>query len=397
MVPQCNRRIKTRLAPELEADQKEYFRIVEDMLENGGSLIPDPNWLIGDDTSKPADTYDKDKALDVARSEEAYQARFSRMKALMFAWVGTLRPTQGKISKYRRFLEDNDPLGLWRANIEESPDAIPLLQADLGSIMDLNLLYAFAFSRERKVTRLLEVGGGYGRLAEAAFNIFGRSLKYVMVDAVPASLYYSSRYLTHTCPDARIGSFYDRERNNFDLSDYDIAIVPSWHFQRLNTSHYDICVNIESMQEMNQVHVDYYLNLFESVADDGATVYLSNARDYYFRGSFNYPKNWQKLFCTNTPRSWSRIHPTEIFRKTSHDCSRQNKAVDSAYHYGLGAESDPEEFIARTGWRRMIIPLSKGIAKTARLAARTLVASLLALAAGGWHRAQRNLTRVRER
>jgi hypothetical protein len=364
MVPKANKRIKKRLVPELKADYKDYLRLVEDMVHNGGPLISDPNWLRADDRSEAPDTYDKKKALEFALSQEAFQEKFSKMKALMKAWIGgTERPSRGAISKYRRFLERSDPLGLWQPNVEKSEDDIPLLQADLGTIMDLNLLYAFAASNERRVTRVLEVGGGYGRLAEAAFNIFGRSLKYVLVDAVPASLYYSRKYLSHVCPDARIKSFYDEGGEDFDLENLDIAIIPSWHFERLNRSCYDICVNIESMQEMNQEHVDYYLGLFQSVAADGATIYLSNARDYYFRGVFKIPKNWQRLFSGNTPRSWTPDHPTEIFRKTSDDYSIQNSAIDSAYNYGLWLQKDPEDFISRNGYKAMISPMLEETAR----------------------------------
>jgi SAM-dependent methyltransferase len=368
VIPQENKRIKRRSVPELEADHKEYLRIVEDMVHNAGPLIPDPNWLIADDYSRAPDVYDKRKALDFALSEEGYREKFSHMKALMKAWIGETagRPSQAVISKYRRFSAHSDPLGLWQPNVEESEDGIPLLQADLGSIMDLNLLYAFSASPERNVTRVLEVGGGYGRLAEAASNIFGRSLKYVLVDAVPASLYYSRKYLAHACPDARIGSFYEGGSDDFDLENYDIAIMPSWHFEKLNRSSFDICVNIESMQEMNQEHVSYYLNLFQSVAADGATIYLSNAHDYYFRGSFNYPKNWQKLSCSNTPRSWTLDHPTELFRKTSRDYSMQNSVHDSIYSYRLWEQNDPEDYINRNGCKPMIVPLFEGIAQRVR-------------------------------
>ncbi len=367
MVPQDNKRIKRRLVPELEADYKEYRRIVEDMVHNGASLISDPNWLRADDHSEAPDSYDKRKALEFALSEEGYQERFSKMKTLMKAWVGgTEGPSQVAISKYRRFLEHCDSLGLWQPNVEECEKGVPLLQADLGSIMDLNLLYAFSASSEKSVTRVLEVGGGYGRLAEAAFNIFGSSMKYVIVDAVPASLYYSRKYLSHACPDARIRSFYDDGIDCFQLENLDIAIIPSWHFERLNRSSYDICANIESMQEMNQGHVDYYLGLFQSVAADGATIYLSNAHDYYFRGSFNYPKNWQKLFSSNTPRSWTPDHPTEMFRKTNNEYSLGNSVHDSIYKYGLWAQNDPEDFINRNGYKPMVVPLLEGIAKRAR-------------------------------
>jgi hypothetical protein len=358
MVPQDNKRIKRKLVPELEADHGEYFHIVRDMADNGGSLICDPNWLIAADHSNAADSYDRGRALEFALSEAGYRERFSKMHALMKAWIGNTEcAPQAVISKYRRFLQQCDPLLLWQPNVENSAGSIPLLQADLGSIMDLNLLYAFASSPERSSTRLLEIGGGYGRLAEAAFNIFGRSIKYVLVDAVPASLYYSHIYLSQACPDARVWSFYDDVNNNFDLDNIDIAIIPSWHFEKINSFSYDICVNIESMQEMSQHHVDYYLGLFQSVAADQATIYLSNAHDYYFRGTFNYPTNWQKLFCSNTPRSWTRDHPTEMFRKLTHSCSLQNNVHDAIYSFGVWMQNDSEELINRQGVKSMILPL----------------------------------------
>jgi len=367
MIPQGNKRIKRRVMPELEADYNEYRRIVEDMVQNGGSLVSDPNWLIAADYSNPPDTYDKTKALQFALSEEGYRERFSKMKSLMKAWIGGIEnPSEAVLSMYRRFLEHTDQLGLWHANVDKCGDNVPLLSADLGSIMDLNLLYAFASCSERRMTRLLEVGGGYGRLAEAAFNIFGRSLKFVLVDAVPASLYYSRKYLSYVCPDARVRSFYDGGGGQFNLEDVDIAIIPSWHFWKFNGIFYDICVNIESMQEMRQEHVDHYLSLFQSVGADGAIIYLSNAHDYYFRGSFNYPKNWQRLFLSNTPRSWTADHPTEIFRKTKDDHGAQNTVVSSAYNYGLWLKQDPEKFVDEVGYKKLIVPLFRGLARKLR-------------------------------
>jgi len=52
--------------PGLEADYKEYCRIVEYMVHNGASLICDPNWLRADDRSEAQDSYDKRKALQFA-------------------------------------------------------------------------------------------------------------------------------------------------------------------------------------------------------------------------------------------------------------------------------------------------------------------------------------------
>jgi hypothetical protein len=357
LIPQANRRIKRVRVPELEADRGEYSNYVNDMLENGGQLIPDPNWLNLDASSRDAASYDARNVLAQVITERHFQERAASMKSLMWAWVGGAEADAITFSKYRRFLKDRDRLQLWSVNVERSRDGIPMSRADLGSVMDLTLIDAFG-STAKRLTRILEVGGGYGRLAEAAFNVFGRSIQYVMIDSVPASLYYAARYLKHACPEARIGSFYD---SAFDLANCDIAIIPSWHFKRISSLKYDICVNIESMQEMGQYHVDYFLNLFESESLEGATIYLSNAKDYYFRGTFNYPKNWQKLFCANTPRSWRLNHPTEIFRKTTGDYSTANAMIDSSYDYARWRENDPEDFISRNGSGQLVVPMLKAI------------------------------------
>jgi hypothetical protein len=371
LIPQADRRIKKHPVPELEANSVEYRQILDDMVRNSGLLIPDPNWLMTEDTSQTAESYDPARALDFALSHSAF-AKISRMPELMKAWIGEFkRPTRARISEYYRFLQHCDVLDLWPANMEGPTDAVPIFRQDLGSLLDLNLIYTSSASSQGEVTRILEVGGGYGRLAEAAFNVFGNSIQYVIVDAVPASLHYAKKYLSCACPDARIGSYYDAD-NNFDPSRHDIAIVPAWHFEEVNTQRYDICVNIESMQEMNQYHVDYYLNLFDSMIVDGGTVYVSNSHDYYFRGSFNYPAKWQRLFCSNTPRSWTRDHPTEIFRKTGQDCSLPNRLWGALHKYRVSLESDPQWTVERYGVRGLGFSLLQAIASRSRHYARRL-------------------------
>jgi hypothetical protein len=380
VIPVRDRRIKKSLVPDLVANQAEYQVILEDMVQNSGFLIPDPNWLGTEDRSKPAESYDKGKALEFALSEDHYLTKVRGMERLMRAWVGGAEPpSRAEVSEYYHFVKHCDVLDLWPANLKGRADeAVPFARQDLGSLMDLNLLYAFSSSSDRKVTTVLEVGGGYGRLAEAIFNVFGHTVQYVMVDAVPASLYYSRKYLASALPDARIGSYFDMDAEHFDLNRYDIAIVPAWHFERLNTLRYDICINIESMQEMNQSHVDYYLNLFDSVASERATIYSSNAHDYYFRGSFNYPSNWQKLFCANTPRSWTSNHPTEIFRKMSGDYTLQNRACDASHEYRLWLETDTAEIVNRHSVKKLVVPMLAKILRSVTSRIQRIVARVVA-------------------
>ncbi len=332
-----SRTIKKQPAANIAANREEFRRIFDDMRESAGPFIPTPTWLLCKHPNE-IENADLSEILDLAGSDEVFQKEFSDLEQRMHGWVGGLNANGiledsalHLVENYASFLNRSDRLELWAANVDEPNIAKSLRVADLGSIMDLTFLYSYAFDPARKITNVIEIGGGYGRLAEAAFNVFGKSIRYVLVDSVPVSLYYSKKYLESVCPDIRVGSYYDGDK--FDLSEFHCYIIPAWYFAELNKEKYDICINIESFQEMNQQHIDTYLQLFDRVSVDRATIYVDNARDYIFRGNWNYPKHWQKLFCSNTPRSWTPDHPVEIFVKGTGDFSAQNAILDDIHYY----------------------------------------------------------------
>lgn len=160
-----------------------------------------------------------------------------------------------------------------------------------------------------------------------------KGLKYVLVDAVPGSILYSYEYLKKTLADKKIGFYYLDDE--FDLDFYDVYIIPAWHFEKMNSYTYDCCVNISSMQEMGQEHVDYYLNLFDHISKERGIVFLENSHDYVFKGEWNYKDNWERIFMFNTPASWSNYFPVEIFRKRASNYSRWNQCVVAGYKYTL--------------------------------------------------------------
>jgi SAM-dependent methyltransferase len=319
------------------ADHDGFMAIVEDMLESAGPLLPISNWVFHDH-GKPTEI-----GVEEARagySPEAFEHHFSTMARMLIGWIGTGQMealTHEVIDRYAAFVRRCDVLGLWESNVEDPDMSRRLIVADLGSLLDLNILAAVLGKRER--TTILEIGGGYGRLAEAAWNVFGSSIRYVLVDSVPASLYYSKRYLELACPDARIGSWY--EQDSFDLELFDVYVVPSWRLEEVRSAPYDALVNIESFQEMSQRHVDHYLRTFDVLASEGTVVYSSNAHDHLFRGTWDYPASWRKLVCTNTPRSWTPDHPTEVFVKSAADWTDANAVVEAGYRYVL-EQSRPE-------------------------------------------------------
>lgn len=340
--------IKKHLVPNITAEREEFRRMFEDMRRSAGLFTPAATWLVCQHPEN-IESNDLSSIVDAADSDEMFDREFSDLQRRMDGWVGIQTagisdPRMAKIvSEYAALFSKMDGLGLWQANVENPAIAASLKVADLGSMMDLNFLYSYSFDGRRKLTRILEIGGGYGRIAEAAFNVFGKSIRYVLVDSVPASLYYAKKYMEQACPEIRVGSYYDGDA--FDLNNFECYIIPSWYFEKMNRDQYDVCINTESFQEMNQEHVDTYLNLFDRVTVDGATIYVSNAHDYIFRGQWNYPAHWQKVLCANTPRSWSLDHPTEIFVKGKSDFSVQNDVLDGIHTYLVsrnGAASLPE-------------------------------------------------------
>ena len=81
--------------------------------------------------------------------------------------------------------------------------------------------------------------------------------------------------------------------------------------------------------------VDAYIGLFDRIGADDAIFSISNADDYQFRGSWNSPPTWRRLFSSNAPRSWTHDHPTEVFVRAAGDNRAVNAAIEAAYRRSL--------------------------------------------------------------
>jgi hypothetical protein len=149
---------------ELHADAGLIAEIAADMQAHAGAYLPGASWL----TLETWDTAGAENVGASAFTRTAISDKFGSFEQLLPEWIGAQsQPALGpSADRYAPFLSRHDPLGLWVHNIENSGIATTLMEADLGSTLDLNLLYTFA--PDRSPTRVLEVGGGYGRTAEAA-------------------------------------------------------------------------------------------------------------------------------------------------------------------------------------------------------------------------------------
>lgn len=200
---------------------------------------------------------------------------------------------------------------------------------------DINLMTSCLEGFDIEAPTIVEIGGGFGRLAEAFFSVYTAPITYVMIDSVPASLMYAYLYLKHALVGKKVGIYY---RDGADIRDWDVYIVPSWHFEEINPHTYDLAVNVQSMQEMHQHHVDYYLSLLDRITRPGGLIYLCNRRDHRFKGSWNIPHNWQCLLKCMCPRSWIREFPSEIYSKAQGDFRKFNAIVEAQYQWAWTQE-----------------------------------------------------------
>ena len=292
------------------------------MGDNGGPLAPSDhwNWNLGESVHEFG-----------GYTSELFEKKYNHLTKMLDPWVGITGMkalSEEAVKRYEGFLRPIDHMQLLPADILTHGKSNGWIETDLGSILDLSLITMFLADPQSGRLAICEIGGGYGRLAEAFIETRRKRLHYVTIDAVPASLMYGYVYLKAQYPELNIGSFYAGDA--YDV-DYDCYILPSWRAGVLQEAFFDICINIESMQEMQQHHVDSYLHLFDRLVVMGGEIYLSNARDYVFKGNWRIPRHWETLYLNNTPRSWTANHPTHILRKGEGDYSLARLAHESAF------------------------------------------------------------------
>lgn len=313
---------------DVAGDRFHFELIVQDMLNSGGDLAPSDhwNWNLGETANNFC-----------GYTNELFDEKYSHLSKMLDPWVGIVGMRfldEEAVEKYENFLRPIDHMQLLSSDILTQGKLNGWRETDLGSILDLSLITIFLAKASRERLAICEVGGGYGRVAEIFLETHDRRVHYVMIDAVPGSLMYAYYYLKGQFPELNIGSFYAGD--DYDSS-YDCYILPSWRTSVLPESFFDICLNIESMQEMQQHHVDFYLDLFDRLTVLGGEIYLSNARDYVFKGEWNIFPHWETLYLNNTPRSWSANHPTHILRKNEGDYSLERCAHESAFRQQIVA------------------------------------------------------------
>lgn len=203
---------------------------------------------------------------------------------------------------------------------------------DLESLMDFLHLAATGDFPDAALT-IVEVGAGFGRLPEFLIKGLGRKIRYINIDAVPASMMWFHVFMRRTFPDLKIGTLTDPATT--DIADFDVLTIPAWHLAAVTLPQADIGINIESMQEMSQPLVDFYIALLDRVVRPGGRIMLVNSREHEFIGDWKFPPHWRCLFRHRSTRAWTEDYRTELFEKTDRDCSAENAIRELTYQREL--------------------------------------------------------------
>ena len=235
-------------------------------------------------------------------------------EAMVDAWIGSIgreSPRRRLIAQYAVFIGAIDVLGLLPQLIVDGELRPDVLTADLGSAMDVNMLRIAAAAIGSEQPTILDIGGGYGRLAEAVVSWFDLPIRYVLTDMIPVSLVGAFDYLTRALPECSVELVIDGPMPE----DCDIVIVPGWHevFRVPNSLEVDLVCNIEAFQEMTVEQTGWWFEVSDSLLNGHGAFYCSNSRAYHNRYPWPVPHGWETAFWSETPRAWTTDHPSALF------------------------------------------------------------------------------------
>ena len=223
---------------------------------------------------------------------------------------GMDRPTSLEVLSHLNFLSGQlNPYFSVRNLIEDFHNSDHLRLTDLGSVCDVAILKSELKTGFDEL-RVLEIGGGYGRLAEALFRNSGSGLKIDLVDVIPSSLALAKAYLSQSGLSVSLIPDSDSPKSDVNLH------LPS-SVEKIADEAVDLVINIESFQEMTQEWVDYWIQFIEKKTKVGSVFYQSNAFKYrnFFR--LHLESKWSLVKSLDHPRHWSKDHRTEVWRRVS--------------------------------------------------------------------------------
>ena len=223
---------------------------------------------------------------------------------------GMARPSGYDLNRYLDYLIRLSPKWDLHTLFKDFSRIRHLRMTDLGSAIDVAILSPLLLTM-RPELRVLEIGGGYGRLAEALLRNVGSkiSLGIQMIDVVPSSLALAEAYLKSS------GISTVRETESTNKPGAFVRLSRAENISLVKSGSVDIVVNIESFQEMTPDWVGWYLEEVNRITQPGSYFYQSNSFGYKNFFKLELGSKWRLEGSFNHPRHWTDSHRTEIWRR----------------------------------------------------------------------------------
>lgn len=184
-------------------------------------------------------------------------ARFRAQSAYVWAYAdANVLANRMRYYMFADYVRRHDPLGLLDRLGEDGAhgcltfdfEGLPRISRDLlDSVLELNLLQEWCGLLQDPALRVLDVGAGYGRMAQRLAEAGGRPALYDAVDAVAESTYLCE----HNLAQRGIGAPF--------------RVLPLDEFSA-SRQQYDLALNIHSFSECTQAAIRWWL---EQLADRG--------------------------------------------------------------------------------------------------------------------------------
>ena len=197
-----------------------------------------------------------------------FEALKSQKGAALIEWLsnGAFLAT----SDYRAFIAGDRPelvpqLSECSESTVGDPDEQWVFEGRRYSRSMLNYLNGLVFLKQHvdtsSITKVLEIGGGFGTLGEILLKAPDRDYTYVDVDIPPAA-FAASYYLSSIYPEGAFADFIEAKNwNVFQVEKLKgrAAVICPWQLEKIEGS-FDLLVNFISFQEMEPNVVENYLD-----------------------------------------------------------------------------------------------------------------------------------------
>jgi putative sugar O-methyltransferase len=234
---------------------------------------------------------------------------------LMSDLIGTCATQVATEKNWREFSRFIKPLDIWDflSLLEQHPDLESVTASELGTLVDLTLLSWSVWAQGLSTNlQVVEIGGGYGRLAHALFSTFpAAKVQYRLIDVIPSVMALAAQHMKNLLGDQSVAVLLE---NDFaDVKTRKVEIIPAWNREVLSRiTGVQILINIESFQEMGDDFVKYWFNFAETAISSNGFFYISNSRSYINQNPWPIPSNWKVKFQFDIPRMWTLDHPTTV-------------------------------------------------------------------------------------